>query len=117
MTGIHACTDLRGAHDGARRGVKYAVGCGAPRSSPVCVSLGEANDAIEDEATCASLLGSPPLGNDTHSCSTTKMDIGEEAGESYGKTSFLPVPRRMLKVILKHRETCCEGFAHKKVKR
>ena len=53
---------------------------------------------------------SPPLGNDTHGDPTTKMGIGEEAGESYGKTSFLPVLRRMLKVILKHRETGCEGF-------
>ena len=32
-----------------------------------------------------------PLGNDTHGGSTTKMGIGEAAGESYGKTSFLPV--------------------------
>ena len=91
VTGIHTYIDLRGAQDHARRGVKYAVGCGAPRSSPVCVSLGEAKDSIEVEATCASLLGSPPLGNDTHGGSTTKMGIGEEAGESYGKTSFLPV--------------------------
>ena len=45
---------------------------------------------IEEEATCASLLGSPPIGNDTHGGSTTKMGIGEEAGESYGKTSFFP---------------------------
>ena len=91
MTGIHTYIDLRGAQDHARRGVKYAVGCGASRSSPVCVSLGEAKDSIEVEATCASLLGSPLLGNDTHGGSTTKMGIGEEAGESYGKTSFLPV--------------------------
>ena len=46
---------------------------------------------IEEEATCASLLGSPPLGNDTHGGSTTKLGIGEEAGKSHGKTSFLPV--------------------------
>ena len=82
----------------------------------MCVSLGEANDAIEEEATCASLLESPPLGNDTHGGSTTKMGIGEEAGESYGKTSFFPVLRRMLKVIQKHQETGCEGFTQKKVK-
>ena len=91
MTGIHTYIDLRGAQDHAWRCVKYAVGCGGTRSSPVCVSLGEAKDAIEVEATCASLLGSPLLGNDTHGGSTTKMGIGEEAGESYGKTSFLPV--------------------------
>ena len=107
-------TDLRGAQDRARRGVKYAV-LWCPRSSPVCVSLGEAEDAIEEEATCASLLESPLLGNDTHGGSTTKMGIGA-AGESYGKTSFLPVLRRMLKVIQKHRETGCEGFTLKKVK-
>ena len=77
----------------------------------MCVSLGEANDAIEEEASCASLLGSPPVGNDTHGGSTTKMGIGEEAGESYGKTSFLPFLRRMLKVIQKHWETGCEGEA------
>ena len=41
------------------------------------------------------------------------MGIVEEAGESYGKTSFLPVLRRMLKVIQKHRETGCEGFTQK----
>ena len=108
-------TDLRGAQDRARRGVKYAVGCGGSRSSPVCVSLGEANDAIEDAATCASLLVSPPLGHDTHGGATTKMGIGEEAGESYGETSFLLVLRRVLKVIQKHRETGCEEFTQKKV--
>ena len=54
------------------------------------------------------------LGNDTHGGSTTKMGIGEEAGESYGKSSFLPALRRMLKVI--HRETRWEGFTQKKVK-
>ena len=83
-------------------GREYAVGCGGPRSSPVCVSLGGASDAIAEEATCASLLGSPHFGNDTHGGSTTKMGIGEEAGESYGKTSFLPVLRRMLRVFQKH---------------
>ena len=57
----------------------------------MCVSLGEAKDVIEEEATCASLSGSPPLGNNTHGGSTTKMGVGEEAAESYGKTSFLPV--------------------------
>ena len=77
LTGIHTSSDLSGAQDHAWRGVKYAVGCGGSRSSPVCVSLGEAKDAIEVEATCASLLGSPTP--------------WKEAGESYGKTSFLPV--------------------------
>ena len=48
----------------------------------------------------------PPHGYDTHGGSTTKQGIGEEAGESYGKTSFLPVLRRMSKVIHRHRETC-----------
>ena len=57
----------------------------------MCVSLGEAKDAIEEETTCASLLGSPPHGDDTHGRSTTKQGVGEEAGESYGKTSFLTV--------------------------
>ena len=108
-------------------GREYAVGCGGPRSSPVCVSLGGASDAIAEEATCASLLGSPHFGNDTHGGSTTRMGIGEEAGESNGKTSFLPVLRRMLRafrstgdrlrgVHQKHRETGCEGFTQKKVK-
>ena len=55
------------------------------------MSLGEAKDAIKEETTCASLWGSPPLGDDTHGGSTTKQGIGEEVGESYGKTSFLPV--------------------------
>ena len=109
VTGIYTYTDLRGAQDRAWRGVKYAVDCGGSRSSLVCVSLGEANDAIEEEATCASLLGSPLLGNDTDGGSTTTMDIGEEASESYGKTSFLTILRRTLKVIQKHRETGCEG--------
>ena len=54
---------------------------------------------IEEEATCASLLGSPPLGNDTHGGSTTKKSVGEEAGKRYGKTSFLPVLRSMPKII------------------
>ena len=62
-----------------------------PPLSLVCVSLGEAKDAIEVEATSASLLESPLLGNDTHGGSTTKMGIGEDAGESCGKASFLPV--------------------------
>ena len=31
LAGIHTCTDLRGAQDCARRGVKYTVGCGATR--------------------------------------------------------------------------------------
>ena len=84
MTGIRTNTDLRGAQVRARRGVKYAVGCDGSRPSLVCVSLGEAKDAIEVEATCSSLLGSPPLGNDTHGGSTTKMGVGEEAGQSYG---------------------------------
>ena len=89
MTGIHTYTDLRGAQDRARRGVKYALGCGGPSSSPVRVSLNETNNTIKEEATCASLVRSPHLGHDTHGGSTTKMGIGEEAGESYGKTSFL----------------------------
>ena len=60
----------------------------------------------EEETTCASLLGSPPLGCDTHGGSTTQQGIGEEAGECYGKTSFVPVLRRMSKVIHRHRESC-----------
>ena len=91
MTGIHTKPDLRGAQDHARGSVENAVGWRGSRSSPVCVGLGEAKDAIEVEATCASLLGSPPLGNDTRGGSTTKMGIRKEAGESYGKTSFFPV--------------------------
>ena len=91
VTGIHTYTDLRGAQVRAQRGVKHAVVYDGSRLSLACVSLGEAKDAIEVEATCASLLGSPLLGNDTHGGSTTKMGIGEEAVESYGKTSFLPV--------------------------
>ena len=54
---------------------------------------------IEEEATCASLLGSPPLGNDTHGVSTTKKGVGEEAGKRYGKTPFLPVFRSMPKIL------------------
>ena len=89
MTNLAQWPRLRGAQVRARRGVKYAVGCGGPRSSPVCVSLGEAKDAIEEEAAYTSLLGSPPLGNDTHGGSTTKIGIGE-AGESYGKPHVPP---------------------------
>ena len=81
--------------------------------SLVCVSLGEAKDAIEVEATCASLLGSPHLCNDTHGGSTTKMDTGEEAGESYGKTSFLTVLSRMSRIIQMHGETCCRALTRK----
>ena len=54
---------------------------------------------IEEEATCASLLVSPPIGDDTHGGSTTKKGVGEEAGKRYGKTSFLPVLRSMPKII------------------
>ena len=57
--------------------------------TPLCANLGETKDVIEEEATCASLLGSPPLGNDTHGGSTTKKGVGEEAGKRYGKT-FVP---------------------------
>ena len=42
----------------------------------LCANLGEIKDVIEEEATCASLLGSPPLGNDTHGGSTTKKGVG-----------------------------------------
>ena len=73
MTGIHTYTDLRGAQDR----VKYAVGCDGPQSSLVCV---------------CELVGEPtPLAIDTHGGSTSKMSIGEEGGECYGKTSFLSV--------------------------
>ena len=65
----------------------------------VCANIGETKDVIEEEATCASLLGSPPLGNDTHGGSTTKKGVAEEAGERYGKTSFLPVLRSVPKII------------------
>ena len=65
----------------------------------MCANLGETKDVIEEEATCASLLGSPPLGNDTHGGSTTKKGVGEEAGKRYGKTSFLPVLRSKPKII------------------
>ena len=47
----------------------------------MCANLGETKDVIEEEATCASLLGSPPLGNDTHGGSTTKKGVAEEAGK------------------------------------
>ena len=60
------------------------------------MSPGEAEDVIEEEARRASLLGSPHLGHDTHG-STTKQGIGEQPGESYGKTSFLPVLCRISK--------------------
>ena len=86
---MHTFSHLRDAQDRARRGVKYAVGVVGlqPRKGRMCVSPGEAKDLIEEEATCASLLGSPPLGYDTHGGTTTKQSVGEEAGES----SFLPV--------------------------
>ena len=54
---------------------------------------------IEEEATCASLLGSPLLDNDTHGGSTTKKGVAEEASKTYGKTSFLPVLRSMPKIL------------------
>ena len=41
-----------------------------------CVCPGEAKDVIEEEATCASLLWSPPLGHDTHGGSTTNRAFG-----------------------------------------
>ena len=64
----------------------------------MCVRPGDAKDAIEEETTCASLLVSPPFANDTHGSSKTKQGIGEETSESYGKTSFLPVLRRMSRI-------------------
>ena len=76
VTGIHTNTDLRGAQVRAKRCVKYAVVYDGSRLSLACVSLGEANDAIEVEATCASLLESPLLGIDAHGGSTTKIGIG-----------------------------------------
>ena len=36
-------------------------------------------------------VGELTFGDDTHGGSTTEQGIGEEAGESYGKISFLPV--------------------------
>ena len=66
-------------------------------SSVVCVNLGEAKDVIEEETTCASLLGSSPLGNDTHAGSTTKVGTGEEAGTREHKTSFLSLLGRRQK--------------------
>ena len=74
----------------------------------VCANLGETKGVINEEATCASLLGSPPLGNDTHGGSTTKKGVGEEAGKRYGKTSFLPVLRSMPKII--PQDCFCQGW-------
>ena len=97
MTGIHTNTDLRGARDRARRGVGYAVGCGGPPTVPqprkrrMRVSPGEAKGRDRRRSHTREPVGSPPPGCDTHGGSTTKQGIGEEAGESYGKTSFLPV--------------------------
>ena len=63
-----------------------------------CVNLGGAKNVIE-EATCASLFGSPPLGNDTHVVQRQKQCVVEEAGKGYDKTSFLPVLRGMPKIM------------------
>ena len=62
----------------------------AKLSEGVSANLGETKDVFEEEATCASLLESPPLGNDMQDGSTTKKGVGEEAGKSYGENSFLP---------------------------
>ena len=35
-------------------------------TTDLCANLGETKDVIEEEATCARMLGSPPLGDDTH---------------------------------------------------
>ena len=100
------------------------------------MNLCESRNMTEKVATCASLLGSPPLGNDTHGGSTTNQGVGEEAGKRYGKTSFLPVLRSMPKIISQdcfrqswkspttvmsrvtgqHGETCSDMFTQKKTK-
>ena len=75
----------------------------------MCVRPGEAKVAIEEESTCASLLGSPPLGHDTHGGSTTKQGIGEEA-----KVTVRPRSAQSCggcqKSFVRHRETC--GSVH-----
>ena len=63
------------------------------------MNLCESRNLTEKVATCASLLESPHLGNDTHGDSTTNQGVGEEAGKRYGKTSFLPVLRGVPKII------------------
>ena len=54
MTGTHTDTDPRGAPDRVQRSVKYAEG----RESRMCVSLGEAKDAIKEETTWEGVAGS-----------------------------------------------------------
>ena len=63
----------------------------------VCVNQGESRNLTDKVATCASLLGSPPLGNDTHGGSTFNQGVREEAGKRFGKTSFRSVLRIMPK--------------------
>ena len=63
------------------------------------MNLGESRSLTERVASFAGLLGSPPLGNDTHGGSKSDQGVGEEAGKRYGKTSFLPVLRSMPKII------------------
>ena len=54
--------------------------------------------------------GAHPLAMTRMVVQRPKQGIGEEAGESYGKTSFLPVLCRMSKVIHRHIKTCCRVF-------
>ena len=68
-------------------------------NTQLCANLGKTKDVIQKEATGASLLESPALGNDTHGGSTTNKGVGEKAGKRHGKTSFLPVLRSMPKII------------------
>ena len=88
MTGIHTYIDLRGAQDHARRGVKYALGCGGTLSSPVCVKQ---RMQLKRKPHAQACWGAHPLAMTRMVVQRPKWASGREAGESYGKTSFLPV--------------------------
>ena len=69
---------------------------------PTSANLGETRDVIQEEAACASLMGSPPLGNDTHGNSMTKEGGREVANKKYGETSFFPILRSVEQRFFHH---------------
>ena len=73
----------------------------------VCVNLGESRNLTEKVATCASLLGSPPM----------RRMVVQRPTRAYGKTSFLPVLRSMPKIISQDffRQARCLLFVHSSV--
>ena len=92
------CSRSRMAGRKIRSVLWWPTDCLQPHEECACV-LVKQKIRLKKKPHARACCGSPLLGYDTHGGSTTKQGIGEEAGESYGKTSFLPVLPRMSKVI------------------